>query len=115
MNLLRYVLDGDSKASLKRVDAHAMDPAALNDVAHQGEFERALALLELLFDAGMKPPKQAELLLDTLFDIWPRITHPFAEWLLSIVESREDHANLELLRFATEETSAQPLLERDID
>ena len=75
MNLLRYVLDGESKASLKRIDARAMDSAALDDVAHQwaqkGEFERALALLEPLFKAGTKPPKHAELLLDTLFDVWP--------------------------------------------
>ncbi len=75
MNLLRYVLEGESKASLKWIDARAMDPAALDDVAHQwahrGDFERALALLEPLFDAGTKPPRHAELLLDTLFDIWP--------------------------------------------
>ncbi|ASJ70736.1 SEC-C metal-binding domain-containing protein [Granulosicoccus antarcticus] len=75
MNLLRYVLDGESKAALRRIDASVMDPAALDDVAqqwtHEGNFERALALLESVFDEGAKLPKHAEMLLDTLFDIWP--------------------------------------------
>jgi hypothetical protein len=52
-----------------------MDPAALDDVARHwaenDDFERAMLLLEPLFDEGAKPPKHANLLLDTLFDIWP--------------------------------------------
>ncbi|NND92124.1 MAG: SEC-C domain-containing protein [Granulosicoccus sp.] len=75
MNLLRYVLGSEGKAGLKRIDARTMDPAALDDLAHhwtiRGEFERALILLEPMFAERTKPPKHAELLLDTLFDVWP--------------------------------------------
>ena len=87
LNLLRYVLDYESKAGLKKINARLMDPEAVADVAQQwsraGEFERALILLEPLFDAGAKLPKQSELLVDVLFDVWPPDCKPQRRWRLA--------------------------------